>query len=161
VTAQIPERVLLAINNYVWHGQPTGDFVRAVLSNELQAAIGRADDRSLKAIESICCYVYNAVPSALVGSPERYAKHIANAKMKTHADFIMEATGCQREEVSKIYDVMRHGIFHSTLDWQTREQIDEAAVLAFSVIKAAKEEEQLTSLLRSVINKQAKKASRV
>ena len=55
--------------------------------------------------------------------------------MKTHADFIMEATGCKREEVSKIDDMMRENIFHSTLDWQTREQIDEAAVLAYSAIK--------------------------
>jgi hypothetical protein len=55
--------------------------------------------------------------------------------MKTHADFIMEATGCKREEVSKIDDMMRENIFHSTLDWQTREQIDEAAVLAYDAIK--------------------------
>jgi hypothetical protein len=60
--------------------------------------------------------------------------------MKTHADFIMDATGCQREEVSKIDDMMRENIFHSTLDWQTREQIDEAAVLAYSVVKEMEDE---------------------
>ena len=53
---------------------------------------------------------------------------------KTHSDFIMDATGCKRTEVPSIDDIMRDYIFHSTLDWQTREQLDKAAVLAYSVL---------------------------
>jgi len=53
---------------------------------------------------------------------------------KTHYDFIMQATGCKRAEVPSIDNIMRDCIFHSTLDWQTREQLDEAAVLAYSVL---------------------------
>tara|TARA_R110000824_G_scaffold347505_1_gene534263 strand:+ start:283 stop:447 length:165 start_codon:yes stop_codon:yes gene_type:complete len=46
----------------------------------------------------------------------------------------MDATGCKRTEVPSIDDIMRDYIFHSTLDWQTREQLDKAAVLAYSVL---------------------------
>lgn len=40
---------------------------------------------------------------------------------------IVEATGCAPEEAAQIEDIMRHEIFHSTLDWQSREELDEGA----------------------------------
>ncbi|SKB62909.1 hypothetical protein [Sphingopyxis flava] len=49
---------------------------------------------------------------------------------------ISEATGVADPELlAEIEDVMRHVIFHSTLDWQTREQLSQAAREALEVIK--------------------------
>jgi hypothetical protein len=39
------------------------------------------------------------------------------------------------EEISEIEDIMRHSIFHSTLDWQTREQLQTAAREAWEILK--------------------------
>jgi len=76
VIAAIPPRVLAAINNYVWYAQPTGDFVSAVLSNDLLRAVGRADERSLNAIKAICVYIHNAVPSVCYGNKEAVLNHL-------------------------------------------------------------------------------------
>lgn len=48
---------------------------------------------------------------------------------------IQEVTGCTDAEAQEVEDIMRHNIFHSTLDWQTPEQFDEGAQLAFKVLK--------------------------
>jgi hypothetical protein len=48
---------------------------------------------------------------------------------------IMSATGCSPAEADRIEDIMRGVIFHSTLDWQTREELEEAARLAVMVLQ--------------------------
>jgi hypothetical protein len=55
--------------------------------------------------------------------------------MPTFSETIKRATGCTDAEVWQIEDVMRCGIFHSTLDWQTREELEDAARLAFELIR--------------------------
>lgn len=44
-----------------------------------------------------------------------------------YASIIIEATHCSEEDAAEIEDIMRHDIFHSTLDWQTKEELMEAA----------------------------------
>lgn len=44
-----------------------------------------------------------------------------------YREIIMGATGCSMVQAAKIEEVMRDDIFHSTLDWQTREQLEQAA----------------------------------
>lgn len=45
-----------------------------------------------------------------------------------YQEIIMGAVpGCTPERAVAIEEVMRQDIFHSTLDWQTREQLEEAA----------------------------------
>lgn len=78
VTNRIPLNILNSLKHYVWFGQPPGDFVRAVLCNDLLSAIGRADEASLVAIKPICQYVYNALPSECHGSAQKVGCHIAN-----------------------------------------------------------------------------------
>jgi hypothetical protein len=46
----------------------------------------------------------------------------------------MEATGCSAAEADRIEDIMRDDIFHSTLDWQTRPELEEAARLAVLIL---------------------------
>ena len=53
---------------------------------------------------------------------------------------IRSATGCKECEVDEIEDIMRHDIFHPTLDWQTKEELEEAAVLAYLALKESEDE---------------------
>ena len=76
VAAQIPPRIVESINRYVWHGCPTGDFLRSVLSNDLMNAVARADADSMASLQAICMYIHNAVPSGITGGHEEYKKHI-------------------------------------------------------------------------------------
>ena len=77
----LPPLVQEAIDQYVWYGRPTGDFVNAVLSNNLMKAVGLADDFSLACLKDICTYIYNAVPSVCHGSPEAVKAHIEKGKI--------------------------------------------------------------------------------
>lgn len=56
------------IDRYVNDGVPTGDFLRAVLGNDLFESFGRADEENRYDLFDICYYVYNHVPRAAHGS---------------------------------------------------------------------------------------------
>ena len=54
----------------------------------------------------------------------------------SYTELITEATGItDPTEVAKLEEIMRCDIFHSTLDWQTREQLMEAAKTAQALTK--------------------------
>ncbi len=55
--------------------------------------------------------------------------------MSIYRETIKRATGCADTEAAQIEDVMRNVIFHSTLDWQPREELEEAARMAVEVIR--------------------------
>jgi predicted nucleotidyltransferase len=61
-----------SIKRYVDHGVPTGDFLRAVLSNDLMSAMGRADIYNRACLFEIATYIYNTVPADAWGSREKY-----------------------------------------------------------------------------------------
>jgi len=42
--------------------------------------------------------------------------------------------GATAEQCREVEDIMRHDIFHSTLDWQTREQFAEGARQAWYLL---------------------------
>lgn len=48
---------------------------------------------------------------------------------------IMNATGCDETTALKLEDIMRDVVFHSTLDWQTREELQEGARQALLVLR--------------------------
>lgn len=68
-----PPIIRESLDRYVSHGVPPGDFLRAVLENDLKEAIGRADWINGPAIHHIVSYCYNELPSPSWGSPERVA----------------------------------------------------------------------------------------
>lgn len=86
VVVAIPRRIREGLDRYACYGVPTGDFLRAVLSNNLMEAVGRADDDSLAAIQSICQYVHNALPGVCHGSPEKVKAHVEKARKFYDAD---------------------------------------------------------------------------
>ena len=67
----IPDAILLAINNHVLRGQNCGHFVTAVLSNDLIEAVNRADDECQKCLRSIVRYLYNRCPGGCWGSKKK------------------------------------------------------------------------------------------
>lgn len=69
--APIPDATLQGIRLYVEAGVPPGDFLMAVLQNDLKEAFGRADEYNTRAMHSIVQYLYNHVPEVCWGSPEK------------------------------------------------------------------------------------------
>lgn len=73
----IPERynvvcgAISSIMDYVNHGVPPGDFITAVLSNDLKEAFGRADSFNSANMKLIVEFCYNYIPAGCWGSPER------------------------------------------------------------------------------------------
>ena len=59
-----------SIDRYAKHGVPTGDFLHAVLANDLSAAVGRADVESGRVLAAIVSYVYRHLPAQSHGSYE-------------------------------------------------------------------------------------------
>lgn len=56
-------------------------------------------------------------------------------KRTGYQELIQEATGVtDLEHIERIEDTMRHVIFHSTLNWQTREQLIQGAREALQII---------------------------
>ncbi|MBU4337777.1 MAG: hypothetical protein KJ548_14540 [Actinobacteria bacterium] len=64
--------------------------------------------------------------------------HAVNGKLTGYEVLIQEATGVTEldhiERIERIEDTMRNVIFHSTLDWQTQEQLEQGAREALQII---------------------------
>ena len=58
----IPERTMEGFRKYLFEGVPTGDFLKAVLDNNLFEAFGRADEGNRGALWLIVKLVYNEFP---------------------------------------------------------------------------------------------------
>ena len=72
----VPDRMLGALQRYVDHGIAPGDFLTAVLSNDLREACGRADDENRHLIFEYVKFLYNNAPSGCWGSEENFRNWI-------------------------------------------------------------------------------------
>jgi hypothetical protein len=63
-----------------------GDFLRAVLSNDLMGAVGRADDDNLRALPAIASYIYNELPGNCHGSREIVSAWIIEQRARMEAN---------------------------------------------------------------------------
>lgn len=68
LAAQVPRQLLRSLRRYALHHVATGDFLRAVLSNDLMEAAGRADGFNRLAILPLCQYVWHCLPSPCWGT---------------------------------------------------------------------------------------------
>lgn len=66
----IPPHMWGAVQRYYLHGIPPGNFLTAVLSNDLMEAFGRADDENSDAMRQWVQFLYNYAPRGGHGSPE-------------------------------------------------------------------------------------------
>lgn len=68
--------IIESLNRYVEKGIHPGDFLKAVLENNLMEAVGRADHINIRRLPEICKYVYNNIPSLCHGSLEKVEKWV-------------------------------------------------------------------------------------
>lgn len=70
----VPQHIQHSIVRWVALGQPAqhGQFVAALLSNDLIQAVTRADETNLAALADICRFLYNYAPSHCFGSTTAY-----------------------------------------------------------------------------------------
>ena len=80
VPIEIPTNVKESLQRYAKQRIPTGDFLRAVLENDLMEAVGRADDFNRYRLFDICSYVYNEMPMSCHGSKEDVKNWLAERK---------------------------------------------------------------------------------
>ena len=64
----IRDEMIEAIGRYVDHGIGPGDFLCAVICNNLREAIGCADDENLDNLPAFVAYFHNEVPGPCWGS---------------------------------------------------------------------------------------------
>lgn len=69
---RIPPVTLEAMKRYTEHRIPTGSFLQAVISNDLQEAVLRADRDNMPVIPIIAYWFYMEAPSQCHGSIEKY-----------------------------------------------------------------------------------------
>ncbi len=73
----LPEHMRDPARRYVEDGEHVGDFLAAVLENNLVEALGRADLENRVAIFAWTAWLYNDVPMDAWGSPEKVTAWIA------------------------------------------------------------------------------------
>lgn len=83
--SKIRPEIIESIRAYADEGRPTGGFLKAVLSNDLQGAFGKADDGNQATMFEIISYCYNEIPSACWGSPEAVKKWIEKKQAERSA----------------------------------------------------------------------------
>ena len=67
--------------------------------------------------------------------------------LRGYEKMINEATGVTSpEDLAEIEDTMRHVIFHSTLDWQTRAQLHKGAREAWQVVQIMRDPAAMAEL---------------
>lgn len=66
----LPVWMLQSLKRYVFDGIPPGDFLIAVLHNDLKESIGRADENSLEHLHVLVSFCYMELPGNCWGSRE-------------------------------------------------------------------------------------------
>jgi len=64
----IPRFTKECIDQYVQKGVPLGDFLTAVMANDLMEAFSRADENNTRHMRDIVFYVYNHTPHICHGN---------------------------------------------------------------------------------------------
>lgn len=72
-----------SVDMYAKAGRPVGDFLEAVISNDLRGACSRADDTNIHLIPVYIAYLYNETPCGCWGSKELYKKWLKSKRQKT------------------------------------------------------------------------------
>jgi hypothetical protein len=72
----IPDRMMGAIRRYIEHGIVPGEFLCAVIQNDLRETVGRADEENIANLPAYVAYFYNEAPSLCYGSPNAMRKWV-------------------------------------------------------------------------------------
>lgn len=66
---KVPSHNHGGLTRYIENGIVPGDFLTAVLENNLMRALGKADETNRHALFNIASFLHNAAPSQCYGSP--------------------------------------------------------------------------------------------
>ena len=72
--SRLPHHCQDGLREYIEHRRPVGDFLYAVLSNDLKEAFVRADDINIERMFDYVKFLYSQAPSPCWGSPEKVQK---------------------------------------------------------------------------------------
>ena len=64
----IPEHMVEGVVRWIEWGLPPGDFLTALLSNDLMGAFARADEQNAASMRGWAMFLYNYAPSECYGS---------------------------------------------------------------------------------------------
>jgi len=64
----IPDRMMGAVRRYIDDRRHPGDFLTAVICNDLSEAVSRADDENMRNLPAYVGYFYNEAPSQCWGN---------------------------------------------------------------------------------------------
>lgn len=73
----VPPHMFPGVERYMLEGVAPGNFLSALLCNDLMDAMGRADDTNADAIRQWCQFLYNFAPANSYGSPEIFKAWLA------------------------------------------------------------------------------------
>lgn len=79
---RIPEHTFQALKRYIENRTPIGDFLYAVLTNDLMRAAVRADNQNRAKIYEICCFVHNEIPAISHGSKDKVQKWLKGGEQE-------------------------------------------------------------------------------
>lgn len=79
---KIPPRMHPGIINYLVHHQLPGDFLQAIIANNLRAAVERADDENIHLLPAYVSFFYNHAPLGSWGSAKAYKKWIEQGEKR-------------------------------------------------------------------------------
>jgi len=65
----LPHNLQAGMKRYIEEGVPTGDFLRACLSNDLFNAVGYASTKTYEYLHSVIMFLYNEAPPRYSDSP--------------------------------------------------------------------------------------------
>ena len=66
------------LRNYFYEGKPAGDFLMAVLRNDLMDVCGRADIKNQRILFEYCRFLYNSAPHGSYGSSDNVKNWLIN-----------------------------------------------------------------------------------
>ena len=72
----LPVRMWGGIKRYLSDGIPPGDFLTALISNDLLGCVSHADDENVLLLHHYIKFLYNGVPGNCWGSPKRFEEWI-------------------------------------------------------------------------------------
>jgi len=78
----VPGHMWGGVQRYFLNGIPPGDFLSAVLSNDLMEAFGRADHENTAAMRKWCQFLYGHAPRGSYGSTENFRSWMARFEEK-------------------------------------------------------------------------------
>lgn len=72
--ALIPQHTFHDLQEYLTNHTPPGDFLRAVLENDLRRSFGKADLENRRSLFYLVTYLHNWAPHTCWGSPHNVTK---------------------------------------------------------------------------------------